>query len=308
MDVSNITRQISALRAQTAPDSITPEGLGSILQAIANLISELSNIDTGTSTNLIARVEQLEGDMQTAMGTAQSAAAAAANMHIDSFSLGDDNVTITVQQHGYSAMSLTLVAATTTTAGVMSAEDKDHLDKAYQRTLFQLTTSSYEDKVTLNYKRHNNQVVNVTFVGATSSSAGLMTAADKVKLDSMNATMETIQEVQQQVLALAGEFAPLVPDKHSIIPFLEGFMLLESMGQALDTVDGGSYNFSPTQNKCWYDPSIKRIVYWWSGAVGASRYEMARFPGRIFCNKVTGRCYRWNDTLQDMQEWLTNLM
>ena len=80
MDVSNITRQISALRAQTAPDSITPEGLGSILQAIANLISELSNIDTGTSTNLIARVEQLEGDMQTAMGNAQSAAAAAANM------------------------------------------------------------------------------------------------------------------------------------------------------------------------------------------------------------------------------------
>lgn len=307
MDVSNITRQISALRAQTAPDSITPEGLGSILQAIADLISELSNIDTGTSTNLIARVEQLEGDMQTAMGNAQSAAAAAANMHIDSFALGDDNVTITVQQHGYSAMSLTLVAATTTKAGVMSAEDKDHLDKAYQRTLYQLTTSSYEDKVTLNYKRHNNQVVNVTFVGASSSSAGLMTAADKVKLDSMASQIETILQGQQDVMTLAGSFAPLMPNQGPVIPLFQALVLLDSMGQALDTVDGATYDFTAGQNKCWYVPNTQKIRYWWDGAAGGVNYDPSLFPG-VFMNKVTGRCYRWNQELQEMQEWLTNLM
>lgn len=307
MDVSNITRQISALRAQTAPDSITPEGLGAILQAIANLIGALSNIDTSTETNLVSRVEALEGDMQTAMNKATAAASTAADMLIDSFFLGEDNVTITVQQHGYSAMSLTLVSATTTKAGIMSATDKDHLDKAYQRTMSSLTTSSYEDRVSLNYKRHNNQVVTVSLVGATSSTAGLMTAADKVKLDSLGSEMETLQQVQQQVLTLAGEFAPLNGTKSHIIPLFEGFMMLDSMGESLDTVDGATYNFVQARGKCWYNPSNKMIYYWWEGAAGSNRYQPSLLPS-VFFNKVTGRCYRWNDTTQEMEEWITRLM
>lgn len=298
---------ISALRARTAPDSITPEDLGSILQHIANLIAALSNIDVSTETNLIARVEQLEGDMQTALGNSQSASSLAADMIIDDFSLGSDNVTITVQQSGYSALSITLQPATTTKAGVMSAEDKDHLDKAYQRTLYQLTTSSYSDKVTLNYKRHNDQVVSVNFVGATSSEAGLMTAADKVLLDSLSSSVSTISQVQQQVLALAGDYAPLNPAKHHVIPLYEGFLVLDSMGADLDTVDGATYDFTRAEDKCWYDPSLKMIVYWWNGTISASRYDPTMFRG-IFFNRVTGRCYRWNATLEEMQEWMTNLM
>ena len=100
MDISNITRKIAALRSQTAPNSITPEGLGSILQALADLISALSNIDISTETDLVARVEHVEGDVATALGNAQSASTLAANMKIDTFSLGSDNVTITVQQPG----------------------------------------------------------------------------------------------------------------------------------------------------------------------------------------------------------------
>lgn len=307
MDVSNITRQISALRAQIAPNSITPESLGSILQSITNLISSLSNIDTGTETNLISRVEALEGDMQTAMGKATAAATTAGNMLIDTFALGEDNVTITVQQHGYSAMTLTLVPATTTKAGIMSAEDKDHLDKAYQRNMASLSCSSTETQVKLNYKRHNDQVTTVILEGASSSAAGLMTAADKVKLDSLGTEYETIQQVQQQVLSIADGFAPLNMSKIHIIPIFEGFMMLDSMGQNLDTVDGATYDFTGAQDKCWYNPSTKKIMYWWSNSVGASRYEPSYFPG-IFFNKVTGRCYRWNNTMQEMQEWLTNLM
>lgn len=307
MDVSNITRQISALRAQTAPDSITPEGLGTILQSLADLISELSNIDTGTETNLIARVEQVEGDVQTALDNAQSASTLAANMLIDTFSLGADNVTITLHQHGYSAMTLTLPAATVQSAGVMTAEDKDHLDKAYQRGLLNLTTTKTSEQVTLNYTRHNNQVVKVIFSGATSSVAGLMTAADKVKLDAMGTSMETIQQVQQQVLAIAGDFVPLDNTRFHMVPIYEGFMLLDSMGSALDTVDGATYDFAAAQNKCWYDPSMKKIRYWWPGAVGASEYPPTYFHG-IFYNQVTGRCYRWNQTLLDMEEWITRLM
>lgn len=297
MDVSNITRQISALRAQTAPDSITPEGLGSILQAIANLISELSNIDTGTSTNLIARVEQLEGDMQTAMGHAQSAAAAAANMHIDSFALGDDNVTITVQQHGYSAMSLTLVAATTTTAGVMSAEDKDHLDKAYQRTLYQLTTSSYEDRVTLNYKRHNNQVVNVTFAGASSSAAGMMTAEDKVRLDNLHISYTQYQQqVFQQISNLDGAKADLTLDGIISMLALEQWPrnIIKSMTPGMSNTEGEVYLVA---GMTVHDPIEMQVL------IGNTRYSLGQ-PNEhsIYLARDTMKFCVWNPDLQMMEE------
>lgn len=297
MDVSNITRQISALRAQTAPDSITPEGLGSILQAIANLISELSNMDTSTGTNLIARVEQLEGDMQTALGNSQSAAAAAANMHIDSFELGDDNVTITVQQHGYSAMSLTLVAATTTTAGVMSAEDKDHLDKAYQRTLYQLTTSGYSDRVVLNYKRHNNQVVTVTFVGASSSAAGLMTAEDKVRLDNLyNSNSTYQQEVFQQLQDLDGAKADLT--LNGVVSMLDLAQwprnIIKSMTPGMSSVQGEVYL---SAGMTVHDPIEMQVL------IGNTRYPLGQ-PNEhtIYLARDTMKFCVWNPDLQMMEE------
>ncbi len=307
MDISNITRMISALRAQTAPDSITPDGLGSILQAIADVISALSNINVSTETDLIARVEQVEGNMQTALNNAQAASTLAQNARIVTFSLGSDNVTVMLKQHGYSAMTFTLEPATTQLAGVMSAEDKDHLDKAYGRTLANLYTSSYDNRVVLNYKRQNNQVVTVNLYGASSSAAGLMTAADKVKLEAMAAQIEALQQRQQDIMALEGSFAPLLPNQGPVIPLFQALVLLDSMGQELDTVDGATYDFTAGQNKCWYIPNTQKIRYWWDGAASGVNYEPSRFPG-VFMNKVTGRCYRWNSELQEMQEWLTNLM
>lgn len=309
IDISSITNMISALRAQTSPNSITPEGLGSILQRIANLIGSLSQVPEQEATDLVARMTQCESNSQTALQAARSAQATADGNVIDvvGYEQTATGVTVTVEQHSGNSNSATIPSATTTLAGVMSAEDKDHLDKVYQRTMASLTTSSTETQVKLNYKRHNNQITTVTLVGASSSAAGLMTAADKVKLDGLGSEFETLQEVQQQVLALAGEFAPLNGTKNRIIPIYEGFMMLDSMGESLDTVDGATYSFASARGKCWYDPINKRIVYWWEGAAGASRYEPTRFPS-VFFNKVTGRCYLWNNTTQEMEEWITRLM
>lgn len=309
IDISSITRQISALRAQTSPNSITPEGLGSILQKITNLIGSLSQVPEQEATDLVARMTQCESDSRAALQAARSAQATADGNVIDvvGYELTATGVTVTVEQHSGSSNSATIPSATTTLAGVMSAEDKDHLDKAYQRTMASLTTSSTETQVKLNYKRHNNQVTTVTLVGASSSAAGLMTAADKVKLDSLGSEFETLQQAQQQVLALAEGFAPLNGARSRIIPIYEGFMMLDSMGESLDTVDGATYSFAVARGKCWYNPSNKMIHYWWEGAASYNRYQPSQFPS-VFFNKVTGRCYLWNSTTQEMEEWITKLM
>ncbi len=295
MDISNITRMISALRASTAPDSITPEGLGTILQHIADLIGALSQIDVSTETNLIARVSAAEGNAATALQVARGAAAAVAANVIDNFSLGlgSDNVTLTLQRHGYSAMTLTLQAATTTNAGVMSAEDKDHLDKAYQRTLYQLTTTSYDDRVTINYKRHNNQVVNVNFVGATSSYAGLMTAADKVKLDSIDATVTLIQQWRQNVTTILGTGVALLNSESGRIDVgYEYPVLLYGMGEELDGPDAGS---CPLGGSYW-DPETKLV---WIRV--QPRVSLPNSPSQnvVYTNFYTGKRYAW---VPDQQE------
>ena len=196
MDISSITNMISALRASTAPDSITPEGLGSILQHIANLIGALSQTDVSTETNLIARVSAAEGNAATALQTAQGAAAAAAANVIDTFSCTQDSSTVlmmTLKQHGHNAFTVSLPGATTSYAGLMTALDKTYLNGAYNKRLKQLTTTSTDETVVLNYKCEDDTVKHLTFVGATSLTAGLMTAADKVKLDALDTAMTTMQ-------------------------------------------------------------------------------------------------------------------
>ena len=178
MDINNLTRKISALRAMTAPDSITPEVLGSLLQQIADLIGALNQIDTSEATDLITRVSAAEANAETARQAAQNALTASEANVIDSFSFDQTSTVLqlSLKQHGHDAVLLNLPGATTTFAGILTATDKYHLDVAYNKYLKQLTTSSYADRVTLNYKRHDDTVTQVTFVGASTYEAGLMTA------------------------------------------------------------------------------------------------------------------------------------
>ena len=196
MDINNITRKISALRAMTAPDSITPEGLGVILQYLADLIGALSQIDTSEATDLIARVSAAEANAETARQAAQNALTASEANVIDSFSFDQTGTVLqlSLKQHGHNAMSVDLPGATTTLAGLLTGTDKLHYDMAYNTRLKILTTSSTDETVILNFRCENDTVKTLTFVGATSSTAGLMTAADKVKLDNLHSTLPVVQQ------------------------------------------------------------------------------------------------------------------
>lgn len=292
IDISPITRLISALRAQTSANSITPEGLGNILQKITNLIGSLSQIPEQDATDILTRLAECESDCETARQSAQEAAADAAGCVLDTLTItpAAAAVTLTVNQESGASVSESIPAATTTLAGVMSATDKDHLDKAYQRTLAQLTTSSYDDRVTLNYKRHNDQIVNVTFTGATSFYAGLMTAADKVKLETAVSDITALQQWQSALYStLQYSFAGL--DNNGLVKseLLQRNMLFNIDGDAdLSGLTPGDVFFS--------EGSL--FMYEYTNNHGSRISSPVGDPQTdiIYCHKSTGMLYKWDSS------------
>lgn len=295
MDITNITRMISALRAQTAPDSITPEGLGTILQHIADLIGALSQINTSEETDLIARVLEAEGNASTALTTAQGAASAAAANVIDTFEYTQDDssvLTLTLKQHGHNAFVVDLPGATTLYAGLMTAQDKTYLNGAYNKRLKQLTTTSTDSTVKLNYKCEDNTTKTVTFVGATSLAAGLMTAEDKATLDSMSTTVETLQ-------TLTNTLGSKKADKE-----LNGIMdmlalsqwprhIIKSATPGMSSVEGELYL---TTGMTSFDPVMLQVL------IGNVRYDLG-VPNEnmVYFARDTRKFYTWNSAYQMME-------
>ncbi len=292
MDINNLTRKISALRAMTAPDSITPEVLGSLLQQIADLIGALNQIDTSEATDLITRVSAAEANAETARQAAQNALTASEANVIDSFSFDQTGTVLqlSLKQHGHDAVLLNLPGATTTFAGILTATDKYHLDVAYNKYLKQLTTSSYADRVTLNYKRHDDTVTQVTFVGATTLEAGLMTAADKVKLEAAVSNITALQQWQANAYSMMEiSFAGL--DANGLIKseLLQRNMLFNIDADAdLSGLTPGDIFFS--------DGSL--FMYEYTNNHGSRISSPVGDPQTdiIYCHKSTGLLYKWDSS------------
>lgn len=292
MDIINLTRKISALRAMTAPDSITPEVLGSLLQQIADLIGALNQIDTSEATDLITRVSNAEANAETARLAAQNALNASEANVIDSFSFDQTGAVLqlSLKQHGHEAVLLNLPGATTTFAGILTATDKYHLDVAYNKYLKQLTTSSYADRVTLNYKRHDDTVTQVTFVGASTYEAGLMTAADKVKLETAVSNITALRQWQANAYSMMEiSFAGL--DANGLIKseLLQKNMLFNIDADAdLSGLTPGDIFFS--------DGSL--FMYEYTNNHGSRISSPVGDPQTdiIYCHKSTGLLYKWDSS------------
>lgn len=292
MDIINLTRKISALRAMTAPDSITPEVLGSLLQQIADLIGALDQIDTSEATDLITRVSAAEANAETARQAAQNALTASEANVIDSFSFDQTGTVLqlSLKQHGHDAVLLNLPGATTTFAGILTATDKYNLDVAYNKYLKQLTTSSYADRVTLNYKRHDDTVTQVTFVGATTIEAGLMTAADKVKLETAVSNITALQQWQANAYSMMEiSFAGL--DANGLVKseLLQRNMLFNIDADAdLSGLTPGDIFFS--------DGSL--FMYEYTNNHGSRISSPVGNPQTdiIYCHKSTGLLYKWDSS------------
>lgn len=212
MDLSNITRLISSMRAQTAKDSITPNGLGSILQRIVDAISSMSGIDVEDENAILQRLSTAESNAETALQTAQNAQTNAAGNVIDSFTAEQDidEVALSLKQHGYAAKQVVLPAASSTGAGIMTATDKSHLETAYSKRVTLMNTLSSAAEVTLQLTFGDGSTKVVTFVGASAGNggkAGLMTKEQADQLAALVAagTAESVRDdagyIKQQYAA-----------------------------------------------------------------------------------------------------------
>lgn len=279
------------MRAQTSANSITPEGLGSILQKITDLIGALSQIPEQEATDILSRLNQCESDCETARLAAQQAQSQAAANVIDGLTVDQtaSDVTVTVTQHGGNSVSVAIPAATTTFAGLLSATDKYHLDVAYNKRLKQLTTSSYEDRVVMNYERGDDTITQLTFVGASTREAGLMTAADKTALDAATSNINTLQTWQTTINSSLEYFARLDSDTYTISPRNMPPTLLYGMGESSDSgcPIGGSY-FDPETKMIWLRIQVRLFK------------PIEPHINMEYRNIYTGKSYYWDDQEEAM--------
>ena len=293
IDISPITRLISALRAQTSANSITPEGLGSILQKITDLIGALSQVPEQEATSLTQRVAQCESDCETARLAAQAAAATAAGNVISELGVtrSSTTVTITITQESGNSVSESIPAATTSYAGLLSASDKTKLNGAYNKRLKQLTTTSTDATVKLNYKCEDDTIKELTFVGATSLTAGLMTAADKVKLDNLDTTVSALQTTvngmgtKKADLALQGNLSMLDLSQWPRC-------VIKSATPGMSSTQGEVYLMTGMMS---FDPVNLQVL------VGNTRYDLGE-PSEhvVYFARDTRKFYLWNVSMQEV--------
>ncbi len=192
-NTSQITESISSLRAETSPDSVTPERVGTLLQAIVDLIKALSNVPEEEVVNVMAAVNQANSNAATALATANAAALAAAAQAIASFlpSANAQGVTLTIKQvsHGNGAgIELSLPIADASHAGIVLPATlqaiSDAAAAASNVQITQLTLTYASDGVTWGV-RSNAASLSKRINVATTTKAGMMSADDKTKLDSL---------------------------------------------------------------------------------------------------------------------------
>ena len=184
MDISNLTNLITAFRAQTQSNSITPDSLGQLLQKIVNV---LENAAEYTS---VQQLEDWEGSI-TGLGSVLTRIALGADDRNNIY-LNINSVNTTTGM-GQSAI-FTLRQATTERAGVMRAQQVTDLNSVRNKmqhlaTLHMEVTAS-ASSVQLALKENNGDVFNnpsslsVSLPLASSSQAGILSAEDYKKLSS----------------------------------------------------------------------------------------------------------------------------
>ena len=266
-DYNDISESIQSLRTETAPDSVTPERVGNLLQAIVDLIKALS---------LVPDVE-LASIMQTIQNAQSTAAAAAADKLITQFksTASNSGVTLTVKQSGHEAKTFSFPVANASRAGIvlpsLLQSISDAADAAANNRLGNISrTWSPESGLILTFKSVDNVTLyTLTLPWATALQGGLMGKDDKSKLDALPANGVVGLDDAGRVPA---ENAPQV-------------MLRNVTGAAPDNLQIGDFYLEASDNHIWYNESAQ------------SQIDMG-VPSKnvVYCHTDTGKLYRWTGT------------
>lgn len=189
-----ITQSIDALRTESSPDAVNPARVANLLQAIVDLINALTMVPDSEVTNIIQQINNAVSTANAASSAASAAQTNANNKKITQFKAdaAADAVTLTVKQAGHTAMTFSFPIADASHAGIVLPAVLQQISNAAtaaaNNAVAQLLLSTYANKVTFGTKTANDTVLQKDIPAATQSKAGVMSSADKTKLDALPAS------------------------------------------------------------------------------------------------------------------------
>lgn len=264
---------IEAMRAQTEANAITPEYLGNILQMIVNFVKSLLLVPEEDVINVTSMVQDALSTANAAVATANNALTTARGMLLNLLQAvcGTDAVALSIGQQGGTTLTLNLTAANENAAGVMSAAQAVSLAQAVlditanKVSFLTVTPGTTSASLKITFGTGNKSV---TLPAATTSKAGLMTAADK------QALADKANDADVAKLDATGHLSwahcPVV-----VLDYMKGETPIE-------TPNGHAY----------YDIDMGKIYCWMNN--GADAVELGVPSQNVYyCHRDTNVLYRW---------------
>lgn len=219
---------------------------------------------------------------------------------------------ITIKQSGRAEKTVTIPAATTSRPGLMSTTDKTNLTSAVNKILSALSVVPNASNMSLTATFADNTTVSVTIPVATTSVAGLMSAADKSNLNTAKNTATNLNNK----LGAANGIATLDSNGKLNSDQLPANVVTDMDALAKTDKDSSErlkasqaprnllYNIVSDAN---LNGLVKGDVYFYEGCLFEFEY-INQHGSRIavdlgvpeeniiYCHKSTGMLYKWDST------------
>lgn len=274
-DTSAIEQSIDSLRTESTPDSVTPNRVAGLLQAVVDLINALSMVPDTEVANIMQLINNAVSTANAASSAASAAQTNANNKKITQFKAEAtaEGVTLTVKQSGHTAISFLFPVANDSQAGIvlptmlqslLAADQKAENYKVAQ-LLFSYTTAGARFGIRLS----NGTTLEKDIYLATTARNGLMSKTDKLKLDGLPSS----------VIALDG--AGRVPAAQA-----PQTMLRNVTGGAPDDLHNGDFYFDQGDSHIYFLPNVN-----------SEPVDMG-VPSKnvVYCHTDTNLQYRWDSS------------
>lgn len=189
-----ITQSIDSLRTESSPDAVTPARVANLLQAIVDLINALTMVPDTEVADIMQMINNAVSTANAASSAASAAQTNANNKKITQFKAEAtaEGVTLTVKQSGHTALNFLLPVADASHAGIVLPSVlqaiTDAAKTAANNAVAQLLLSTYANSVKFGTKSVGGVTLQKDIPTATRSKAGVMSSADKTKLDALPAS------------------------------------------------------------------------------------------------------------------------
>ena len=273
-----IKNSIQALGEMTSQSSITPFGLALILQAIMSFVESLE-LKPKSEVDVLAQITQALNAANSALSAANTANSNAQKCVVVTFSMEQTaagGVKLKLKQAGYSEKTVTLPEANETAPGLLTPQVltliADTAEAVLNNRVTSITATATKKGLTIGLVSKGG-TLEKALPSATQTTAGIMLADDKLKLDSLPGA-SAIARINDGGCLLFTQCPPIV----------------------LLKVDESPLDDDPAVGDAWLDSG-----HIWYVKDSATTVDLgAPSQHLIFVHKPTGLQYRWTGSSMEL--------